>query len=172
MDAFSCSPLSTTFYIEKKTHKKGFQKILNSLICDMVTSFKHDNDITDQPATSLLPTCGCSFFIFPMGWYGYVRKNYLTWVKTTEILIWSARKIDISPLYIDYCSNKTIKEIGEKQLFNFLQSWGQNSPLMHKHVALCVFRGGGGGVFLKNKISAHLNNKIITLKAPPIICSR
>ena len=24
--------------------------------------------------------------IFPTGWYGFVRKNYFTWVKTTEIL--------------------------------------------------------------------------------------
>ena len=23
-------------------------------------------------------------FIFPMGWYRYVRKNYLTWIKNNE----------------------------------------------------------------------------------------
>ena len=43
---FSCSPLSTAFYIGK--HEKVFQKILNSLRCDMVMSFKHCNDAKDR----------------------------------------------------------------------------------------------------------------------------
>ena len=37
MDYVSCSPLDTSFYIEKR--EKDFQKILNTLRCDMVTSF-------------------------------------------------------------------------------------------------------------------------------------
>ena len=33
-------------------------------------------------------------FYLSQGWHGYVRlSNYLTWVKTTEILIGCARKI-------------------------------------------------------------------------------
>ena len=31
--------LLTTFYIEKKKHEKDFQKIMNTLRCDMVASF-------------------------------------------------------------------------------------------------------------------------------------
>ena len=30
------------------------------------------SDFTDQGAASLGPTCGCSFFIFPTGWYRYL----------------------------------------------------------------------------------------------------
>ena len=33
------------------------------------------------------PASGCSFFIFPTGWYG-ACKNYLTEVKTMEIRMW------------------------------------------------------------------------------------
>ena len=44
-----------------KSMKKDFQKILKSLKCDMVTSFIHYNDVTDRRATSVRPTCGCSF---------------------------------------------------------------------------------------------------------------
>ena len=35
--------------------------------------------------------CGCSVSIFPTDWYRYVRSNYLTFVKTMEILIWCAK---------------------------------------------------------------------------------
>ena len=66
MDYFSCSPLNTAFYIGKKGN--GFQKILNTLRCDMVTSFYHYFDVTDRRAVSVRPTCGCSFFLsFPRG---------------------------------------------------------------------------------------------------------
>ena len=41
------------------------------------------------------PACGCSFFIFPKGWYGCVRYKNLTWVKTTEIPTWCARKYNL-----------------------------------------------------------------------------
>ena len=51
MDTFSCSPLYTSFYIGK--HEKDFQKILNTLRCDIVTSFKHYNDVTNQRAASV-----------------------------------------------------------------------------------------------------------------------
>ena len=37
MDSFSCSPLNTSFVLEKL--EKDFQKILNMWRCDMVTSF-------------------------------------------------------------------------------------------------------------------------------------
>ena len=40
---FSCSPLNTSFIFEKKL-EKDFQKILNTLRCDMVTLFKHFNE--------------------------------------------------------------------------------------------------------------------------------
>ena len=48
MDSFSISVLSNAFYIGKTL--KGFQKILNLLRCDMVTSFYHYNDVMDRPA--------------------------------------------------------------------------------------------------------------------------
>ena len=39
----------------------------------MVTSFYHCKAVTNRHAASMWPTCGGSFFIFPIGWYGYVR---------------------------------------------------------------------------------------------------
>ena len=51
MDYFSCLQLNTSFCIEK--HEKGFQKILNRLRCDMVTSFQHYHDVTDRCAASV-----------------------------------------------------------------------------------------------------------------------
>ena len=47
-----------------KNMKKSFQKILNSLRCDAVTSFQHYNDGTDRRAASVRPTYDCCF-IFP-----------------------------------------------------------------------------------------------------------
>ena len=44
---------------------KGFQKILNSLRCDMVTSFEHFKDVTHRRATSVLPAYVCTFLSFP-----------------------------------------------------------------------------------------------------------
>ena len=43
----------------------------------MVTSFLHYNDVTDRHAASVRTTCGCSFFIFPTGWYRYVRLSHM-----------------------------------------------------------------------------------------------
>ena len=60
-----------TTILEK--HGKDFQKILNTLRCDIVTSFSHYNDVTERRAASVRPTCGSSFFIFPTGWYGCVK---------------------------------------------------------------------------------------------------
>ena len=59
--------LPTTNYhiLYLKKHNKVYQKILNSLLCDMVTSFYHYNDVTDRRAASVRSTCGCSIFIFP-----------------------------------------------------------------------------------------------------------
>ena len=52
MDYFSCSPLNTSFHFENKTrqHEIDFKKILNTLRCDMVMSFKHSNDVPDRHA--------------------------------------------------------------------------------------------------------------------------
>ena len=36
-----------------ETHEKYFQKILNTLRCDIVTSFYHYNDVTDRRAASV-----------------------------------------------------------------------------------------------------------------------
>ena len=49
MDYFSCSPLCSTFNIGK--HEKiGFQKVQNSVRCDLVMS-----------QIDMLPACGCSY---------------------------------------------------------------------------------------------------------------
>ena len=47
--------LLTTKYVILywKNIKKDFQKILNTLRCDMVTSFSHFNDVTDRRAASV-----------------------------------------------------------------------------------------------------------------------
>ena len=54
-----------SFYIGK--HKKDFQKILNTLRFDMVTSFEHYNDVTDQCAVDV------RLFIFFYLSHGLVR---------------------------------------------------------------------------------------------------
>ena len=51
MDSFSCSPHNYSFILEKRG--EYFQKILNTLRCDLVTSFKHYNAITDRRAASV-----------------------------------------------------------------------------------------------------------------------
>ena len=53
----------------KKKHEKGFQRILNTLRCDMVTSFYHCShcDVTERRAASVRPTYGCSFFYVSLG---------------------------------------------------------------------------------------------------------
>ena len=48
-----CLPLNTSSYIGKK-REKGFQEILNTLRCDMVTKFLHFDDVTDRRLPSLL----------------------------------------------------------------------------------------------------------------------
>ena len=48
---FFCSSRNTSFYIGK--HEKSFQKMLNTLRFDMVTSFEHYNDVTDQRAADM-----------------------------------------------------------------------------------------------------------------------
>ena len=50
----------TAFHLTK--HVKVFQKIPNSLKCDMVTSSQHYNDVWDRRAATVPPTYGCSFF--------------------------------------------------------------------------------------------------------------
>ena len=52
MDSFSRSPLNTSI-IKEKNLGKDFQKILNTLRCDMVTSFSHYNGVTDRRAASV-----------------------------------------------------------------------------------------------------------------------
>ena len=51
MDSFSCSPFNTSFILEKLSI--DFQKILNTLRCDTVTSFLHRNDVTGRRAASV-----------------------------------------------------------------------------------------------------------------------
>ena len=51
MDSFSCSTLHTSFILEKL--EQDFQKILNTLRCDILTSFLHYNDVTDRRADSV-----------------------------------------------------------------------------------------------------------------------
>ena len=51
MDSFSCSSLNASFILEKL--ESDFQKILNTLRGNMVTSFKHYNYVTDRRATSV-----------------------------------------------------------------------------------------------------------------------
>ena len=46
-----------------ETHGKGFQKILNSLRCDMVTPFEHYKGVTHPRATSVLPAYDCTFYL-------------------------------------------------------------------------------------------------------------
>ena len=43
--------LTTRYRIDIRKHEKSFKKILNSLRCDMVTSFKYYNDVMDRCAT-------------------------------------------------------------------------------------------------------------------------
>ena len=50
IDYFSCLPRNTSFIL--KQHGKDFQKILNMLECDMMTSFLHLCDVTDRRAAS------------------------------------------------------------------------------------------------------------------------
>ena len=57
---FPCPPLNASFILEKK-RGKDFQKILNRMRCDTVTSFLHYNDVTDGCAAvrfSSLPRAG------------------------------------------------------------------------------------------------------------------
>ena len=51
LHSFSCSSLNTAFYIGK--NEKGFKNILNSLRCNVVTSFYHYNDVTERRATDV-----------------------------------------------------------------------------------------------------------------------
>ena len=67
MNSFSCLPIYTSFILEKL--EKDFKKILNKPRCDMVTSFKHYNDVTDRRAASVW----LFVFIFLWGWYGRVK---------------------------------------------------------------------------------------------------
>ena len=55
----SCSPLNTSFILKKKFEKTS--RILNSLRCDMVTSF----NITMTSRIDVQPLCSYFFFIFP-----------------------------------------------------------------------------------------------------------
>ena len=74
-----------------KKIEQAYQKILNTLRCNMVTSFQHYNGVTDHVRTA----CGYCFLSFPKTGTGMREKQYLTWVKTTEIPIWCARTISL-----------------------------------------------------------------------------
>ena len=60
---------------------------IKSLIRRDATWCRHLN-ITMTLGINVRPECAHTFFMFPTGWYGYVR-----WEKTTEIQICSERKI-------------------------------------------------------------------------------
>ena len=57
------------FIEKKKTRERGFQKILNTLRCDiiimcgMVTSFLHYNDVTDQRAAGFYLPRGLAWLV-------------------------------------------------------------------------------------------------------------
>ena len=80
IDFFSLLPLNTNFLFKKRP-----KKLLNTLICNMMSSFKHINDVT------CLLTCGCRFLSFPRAGTICEIKSYLKRVKTAETQIWSAR---------------------------------------------------------------------------------
>ena len=81
MDSFSCSPLNTSFYIRKTW--KGFQNILNSLWCDLVTSFN----------ITMTSRIDVQLFLSFLGLVRVCEINNFTWVKAMEIPIWCARKV-------------------------------------------------------------------------------
>ena len=60
MDSFSCQPLNTQFL-----YLKMLSKVLDyaEMRHIAMTLLKHNNDFT------CLPTCYCSIFVFPTGWY-------------------------------------------------------------------------------------------------------
>ena len=72
--------LTTKYLIFIVKNVKRLPKILNTLRCDMVTSFEHYNDVTDRRAA-------VRFLSFPRVGTGFVR-----WVKKEEIAIWCALK--------------------------------------------------------------------------------
>ena len=66
---------------------KIFQKILKTLRCDIVTSFKHYNDVTVPCVADVW------LLVFHLSnRLVLVCENDLTWVKSTEILIWCREK--------------------------------------------------------------------------------
>ena len=65
MGSISSSPLNTSFLLKKKTVKKSFQKILNTLRCDII--MWHGDVIFYNKMTSQInvrPACGCSVFFY------------------------------------------------------------------------------------------------------------
>ena len=65
MDYFSCSQPNALFYWINM--KKGFQKILYTLRCDMVTSFLHYTDVADRRKAA---NVRLYVFIFPQAGIG------------------------------------------------------------------------------------------------------
>ena len=59
--------LTTKYHIYFRKTWTILPKIINTLRCYIVTSFSHNNDVTDLRAASVWPTCGCSFFYLSHG---------------------------------------------------------------------------------------------------------
>ena len=69
LDSFSCSPLKILHLLEKL--EKDFQKILNTLRCDTMTSL-----------INVRPACRCSIFYLSLGLVWVCEIEIHTWVKT------------------------------------------------------------------------------------------
>ena len=98
-------------YCEKP--EKDFEKILSMLRCDIMTSFKHNNDVTDRPATSVRPTCGCLFFYLSHGLVRVCEMELSRMGKTTEIPIWCARKNILWRFMINQVSCKVMVDVNK-----------------------------------------------------------
>ena len=73
--------------------KKGFQKFLNTLRCDIPY---HNN------GGVCLPKRGCVIVIFPSGWYGLYEIDISHIGKTLDISIWFVKiyKLHLTPIFI------------------------------------------------------------------------
>ena len=84
---FFCSPLNTSFILDKT--RKTFQKILNTLRCDMEASFLHYSDVMDQRTASM------RLLVYYLSlWLVRVCEIEISHMgKTTEIRIWCSRNL-------------------------------------------------------------------------------
>ena len=119
---------TTKYLILYWKHEKGFRKMLNTLRFDMVTSFEHYNNVTDQRATDMH-----LFVLFSVLWAGTGM-----WVKSTDISIGRARMSDWDFRCFHPCEIITIDnecpcrtEISHLMGHNFNQGPGLSSPWLN-----------------------------------------